>query len=62
MQQEALHFLDQLIACMGQNMKFNVEHIWQGDESTAGANWHLGFCSIFLNKFDIAFPTSTFLE
>ncbi|CAA2970429.1 Hypothetical predicted protein [Olea europaea subsp. europaea] len=43
---EALHFLDQLIACMGQNMKFNVEHIWQGDESTAGANWHLDWNKI----------------
>ncbi|KAL2544171.1 Nuclear transport factor 2 (NTF2) family protein [Forsythia ovata] len=47
---EALQFLDQLIACMGQNMKFNIEHIWQGDEFTAGANWHLDW-----NKIQVPF-------
>lgn len=47
---EALNFLDQLIACMGRNMKFNVEHIWQGDDSTAGANWHLDW-----NKISVPF-------
>ncbi|KAJ0104951.1 hypothetical protein Patl1_17671 [Pistacia atlantica] len=32
---------EQLMASMGQNVKFNVEHICEDDELTAGVNWHL---------------------
>ncbi|KAL8498500.1 hypothetical protein ACS0TY_021726 [Phlomoides rotata] len=41
---EVLHFLKQLITCMGedQNMQFNVEHICEGNDYTASVNWHLG--------------------
>lgn len=42
MLQEVLRFLEQLIMCMGQNMQFNVEHIWEGNDYAAGVNWHLG--------------------
>ncbi|KAL6547831.1 hypothetical protein OROHE_009536 [Orobanche hederae] len=38
---EVLHFLGQLITCMGPNMQFNVERISEGNENSVGVNWHL---------------------
>ncbi|KAG8382200.1 hypothetical protein BUALT_Bualt05G0052000 [Buddleja alternifolia] len=43
---EALRFLNQLTSCMGQNMQFNVEHICEGNDYTAGVNWHLDWNTI----------------
>lgn len=40
--QEALHFLEQLTACMGQNTEFSIDHICEGVDQTAVVNWHLG--------------------
>lgn len=40
--QEVMHFLQQLTASMGQNMKFRVRNICEGDDLTVAANWHLG--------------------
>ncbi|KAA3460142.1 pentatricopeptide repeat-containing protein [Gossypium australe] len=38
---EVIHFFDLLIGSMGQNVKFIIEHICEGDSFTAGVNWHL---------------------
>ncbi|XVF13077.1 hypothetical protein REPUB_Repub08aG0176800 [Reevesia pubescens] len=38
---EVMHFFDLLIRSMGQNVKFIVEHVCEGDDFTAGVNWHL---------------------
>ncbi|KAL0297597.1 UNVERIFIED_CONTAM: hypothetical protein Sradi_6811800 [Sesamum radiatum] len=47
---EVLHFLEQLTISMGQNMQFNVEHICEGKDNTAGVNWHLDW-----NKLQVPF-------
>ncbi|KAL3833463.1 hypothetical protein ACJIZ3_008199 [Penstemon smallii] len=47
---ETLRFLEQLTSSMGQNMQFNVEHICEGNDSTAGVNWHLDW-----NKIQVPF-------
>ncbi|XP_019420811.1 PREDICTED: uncharacterized protein LOC109330991 [Lupinus angustifolius] len=36
-----MHFLEQLSTSMGQNVKFRVRHICEGENFTAAANWHL---------------------
>ncbi|XP_061356354.1 uncharacterized protein LOC133300781 [Gastrolobium bilobum] len=38
---EVMHFLEQLTASMGQNVKFRVRHICEGDDFTVTAIWHL---------------------
>ncbi|BAU00585.1 uncharacterized protein HKW66_Vig0161990 [Vigna angularis] len=38
---EVMHFLQQLTECMGRNVKFRVKHIYEGDDLTAAANWHM---------------------
>ncbi|KAK6947825.1 hypothetical protein RJ641_001298 [Dillenia turbinata] len=38
---KVMHFLEQLIACMGPNLKFKLQHICEGEELTAGVDWHL---------------------
>lgn len=40
-----MNFLNMLTASMGQNVKFKVGHICEGDGYTATANWHLGLIS-----------------
>ncbi|KAE8055347.1 hypothetical protein FH972_012191 [Carpinus fangiana] len=40
--QEIMHFYEQLTASMGQNVKFSIGHVCEGDENTAGVQWHLG--------------------
>ncbi|KAL0327761.1 UNVERIFIED_CONTAM: hypothetical protein Sangu_1854100 [Sesamum angustifolium] len=53
---EVLHFLEQLTISMGQNMQFNVEHICEGKDNTAGVNWHLGqLQSADWNKLQVPF-------
>ena len=37
-----MQFLEQLAESMGQNVKFNIGLVCEGDESTAGVKWHLG--------------------
>ena len=37
-----MHFFDLLMRSMGQNVKFIIEHVCEGDDFTAGVNWHLG--------------------
>lgn len=38
-----MQFFDQLTVSMGQNVRFNVKHVYKGDDQlTAAANWHLG--------------------
>ncbi|XP_073051133.1 uncharacterized protein [Primulina eburnea] len=44
--QEVLHFLEQIISCMGQNMQFNIDHICEGNDSTAAVSWHLDWDNI----------------
>ncbi|PON97801.1 Polyketide cyclase SnoaL-like domain containing protein [Trema orientale] len=40
--EEVLHFFDLLIASMGENVKFKVIHLCEGDDQLiAAANWHL---------------------
>lgn len=39
--EEVMRFLDQLTDCMGRNVKFRVKHIYEGDDLTAAASWHL---------------------
>ncbi|OMP11835.1 hypothetical protein COLO4_03661 [Corchorus olitorius] len=36
-----MNFFDLLIKGMGQNVKFVIEHVCEGDNFTAGVNWHL---------------------
>ncbi|MBA0563908.1 hypothetical protein Golob_008868 [Gossypium lobatum] len=38
---EVIHFFYLLMGSMGQNVKFIIEHICEGDCFTAGVNWHL---------------------
>ncbi|XP_059443094.1 uncharacterized protein LOC132175239 [Corylus avellana] len=38
---EIMHFYEQLTASMGQNVKFSIGHVCEGDENTAGVQWHL---------------------
>ncbi|MBA0689729.1 hypothetical protein Goari_007445 [Gossypium aridum] len=38
---EVFHFFYLLMESMGQNVKFIIEHICEGDSFTAGVNWHL---------------------
>ncbi|MFQ6655582.1 hypothetical protein Gotur_026079 [Gossypium turneri] len=38
---EVFHFFYLLMGSMGQNVKFIIEHICEGDSFTAGVNWHL---------------------
>ncbi|KAK2425939.1 hypothetical protein QL285_024665 [Trifolium repens] len=38
---EVMHFLQQLTAGMGQNVKFRVRNICEGDDLTVAAKWHL---------------------
>ncbi|AES94025.2 SnoaL-like domain protein [Medicago truncatula] len=38
---EVMHFLQQLTAGMGQNVKFIVKNICEGDDLTVAAKWHL---------------------
>ncbi|CAK9180763.1 unnamed protein product [Ilex paraguariensis] len=54
---EVLHFFEQLITCMGQNIQFNLGCVCERDEHAAAVNWHLEWkkkqvpftrgCSIF---------------
>lgn len=37
-----MQFLEQLTACMGQNVKFTIGPVCEGDELAAGVKWHLG--------------------
>ncbi|KAL5552013.1 hypothetical protein UlMin_002189 [Ulmus minor] len=39
--QEALRFFEQLISSMGENVKFRVKDVCEGDGRIAAANWHL---------------------
>ncbi|TKY70967.1 hypothetical protein E2542_SST07262 [Spatholobus suberectus] len=39
--EEIMDFLKQLTHCMGRNVKFKVRQIYEGDDLTAVANWHL---------------------
>lgn len=39
--EEVMDFLDQLTYCMGRNVKFRVKHIFEGNDLTAVASWHL---------------------
>ncbi|KAL8053906.1 hypothetical protein ABFX02_05G103400 [Erythranthe guttata] len=47
---EVLRFLEQLTTSMGHNMKFHVNHICEGNDYTAGVNWHLDW-----NKIQVPF-------
>ncbi|KAK7366735.1 hypothetical protein VNO80_08732 [Phaseolus coccineus] len=38
---EVMRFLRQLTECMGRNVKFRLKHIYEGDDLTAAANWHM---------------------
>ncbi|XVF52955.1 hypothetical protein PTKIN_Ptkin05aG0059500 [Pterospermum kingtungense] len=38
---EVMNFFDLLMRSMGQNVKFIIEHVCEGDNFTAGVNWHL---------------------
>ncbi|KAK8537993.1 hypothetical protein V6N12_044132 [Hibiscus sabdariffa] len=38
---EVMHFFDLLMRSMGQNVKFIIEHVCEGDGITVGVNWHL---------------------
>ncbi|GMY30394.1 hypothetical protein FCV25MIE_25636 [Fagus crenata] len=38
---EVMQFLEQLTESMGQNVKFNIGLVCEGDKSTAGVKWHL---------------------
>lgn len=44
--QEVMHFLQQLTSGMGQNVKFRVRNICEGDDLTVAAKWHLGHTPI----------------
>lgn len=49
---------------MGQNMEFKVEHICEGDDFSAAANWHLGIATWhkFLCNKNESFSTSRVLN
>lgn len=55
--QEIMHFYEQLTASMGQNVKFSIGHVCEGDENTAGVQWHLGnshfYCFSYLYPYKI---------
>ncbi|KDP25395.1 hypothetical protein JCGZ_20551 [Jatropha curcas] len=38
---EIMHFYQLLTTGMGHNVKFNIEHVCEDDEFTAGVNWHM---------------------
>ncbi|GLT67885.1 hypothetical protein SLA2020_401610 [Shorea laevis] len=38
---EVMYFFDQLTRNMGPNVKFSVENVCEGENFTAGVNWHL---------------------
>ncbi|KAK8500499.1 hypothetical protein V6N13_046897 [Hibiscus sabdariffa] len=38
---EVMHFFDMLMGSMGQNVKFIIEHVCEGDGLTVGVIWHL---------------------
>ncbi|KAK4844063.1 hypothetical protein QYF36_016023 [Acer negundo] len=38
---EVMRFFKQLTTSMGQNVKFSIEMVCEGDQFTAGVNWHL---------------------
>ncbi|KAG4403923.1 hypothetical protein GLYMA_01G221700v4 [Glycine max] len=38
---EVIRFLEQLTHCMGRNVTFRLKHIYEGDDLTAVASWHL---------------------
>ena len=40
--QEVLRFFKDLIEGMGENVKFKVDGVCEGDELIAAAKWHLG--------------------
>lgn len=40
--QEAMKFFEELVNSMGQNVKFCVENVCEGDGYTAAVNWHMG--------------------
>lgn len=40
--QEAMKFFEELVNSMGQNVKFCVENVCEGDGYTAAVNWHIG--------------------
>nr|AAX23922.1 hypothetical protein At5g41470 [Arabidopsis thaliana]AAZ52769.1 hypothetical protein At5g41470 [Arabidopsis thaliana] len=39
--QEAMEFFEELVKSMGQNVKFCVENVCEGDGHSAAVNWHL---------------------
>lgn len=40
-----MNFFEQLTAAMGQNVKFSIQHVCEGDDQLiAAANWHMGMC------------------
>lgn len=43
--QEVMNFFEQLITGMGQNVKFCIQHVCEGDELIGAANWHMGMCT-----------------
>lgn len=49
--QEVIRFFDLLMGSMGQNVKFIIEHVCEGDSFTAGVNWHLGNTIYILTTF-----------
>ncbi|KAI7994933.1 hypothetical protein LOK49_LG11G02736 [Camellia lanceoleosa] len=42
-EKEVMEFFGQLIASMGQNVKFKIGHVCEGDDFTTGVTWRLGF-------------------
>ncbi|XWS48894.1 hypothetical protein CRYUN_Cryun13aG0115900 [Craigia yunnanensis] len=38
---EVMHFFDLFMRSMGQNVKVIIEHVCEGDDFTAGVEWHL---------------------
>ena len=40
--QEAMKFFEELVNSMGQNVKFCVENVCEGDGYNAAVNWHIG--------------------
>ncbi|CAL5356166.1 unnamed protein product [Camellia sinensis] len=43
---EVMEFFGQLITSMGQNVKFKIGHMCEGDDFTIGVTWHL----VFMNE------------
>lgn len=55
--QEFMQFLEQLTACMGQNVKFTIGPVCEGDELAAGVKWHLGILPPFYVSSSCCVPT-----